>query len=730
MSERKTKRLSGAQYKRKREEKQNEAKKMFGSLTKFLVKSPEPESSCSSQLNPIDDLFCDKNENELTVENEKANDNTSSTDEMETEDNKDIDLYNTDTAEIDKAYFAMCMDLNDPACWPLTITTKILDILIEKGPIQNKQSTYPINELGRSFSSTYFYRKMPNGEKFNREWLIYSPKTDSIFCFCCKLFGKQEIKLVNEGFNDWQHTSDNLSRHEKTSLHIGNCTNWKNLELNLKNKATIDKNLQRYYDAEKKRWYQIVVRMISVVQFLAVQGLAFRGSSSRLYENNNGNFLKAIEMIGKFDDVMADHINRIQQSVALKNHMPHYAGNRFQNEIISILAAQIQKYILSAIKDAKYFSVILDCTPDMGHVEQITIILRYVHIQNDEVEVRENFVGFSPAQKSTGEAFYDFLIEKLSSLKLNVNDMRGQGYDNGSNMAGKHIGLQKRILDNYPRALFMPCNAHTLNLVVNDAAKVSFSTVDFFSNVSVIYNYFSGSPFRWQILKKHVKSLTVKQVSVTRWESRIKAIRPLRHELGEIYDSLIELAEECSTPIGQHEAKCLAMKIKSYKFICSTVIWYEILEKVNIISKMMQTVSWNLTSCAESINNILISFQSIRNDENFEKYLKIADELCESLEIQPEFPVEINLRRRHKRKQFDYEGDEDIQLTAKENFKINFFYVILDTAISSVTTRFETLSNFEQSFGFLYKFVEIGEDDIKKVASTFIINSRMANRAT
>lgn len=97
--------------------------------------------------------------------------------------------------------------------------------------------------------------------------------------------------------------------------------------------------------------------------------------------------------------------------------MPHYAGNRFQNEIISILAVQIQKYILSAIKDAKYFSVILDCTPDMGHVEQITIILRYVHIQNDEVEVREDFVGFSPAQKSTGEAFYDFLIEKLSSLK-------------------------------------------------------------------------------------------------------------------------------------------------------------------------------------------------------------------------------------------------------------------------------------------------------------------------
>lgn len=193
----------------------------------------------------------------------------------------------------------------------------------------------------------------------------------------------------------------------------------------------------------------------------------------------------------------------------------------------------------------------------------------------------------------------------------------------------------------------MPCNAHTLNLVVNDAAKVSFQLWIFLVMCQQYTITFPDHLFDGKFKKKHVKSLTVKQVSVTRWESRIKANRPLRHELGEIYDSLIELAEECSTPIGQHEAKCLAMKIKSYKFICSTVIWYEILEKVNVIIKMMQTVSWNLTSCAESINNILILFQRIRNDEKFEKYLKIADELCESLEIQPEFSVEINLRRRH-----------------------------------------------------------------------------------
>lgn len=110
------------------------------------------------------------------------------------------------------------------------------------------------------------------------------------------------------------------------------------------------------------------------------------------------------------------------------------------------------------------------------------MIFRYVHIKNDEVEVRKNFIVFYQAEKSTGESFYDFLIQKLRYLELNINYMRGLGYNNGSNMSGKHIGLQKRILDNYTRALFMPCNAHTLNLAINDAAKISFSTVDFFRN--------------------------------------------------------------------------------------------------------------------------------------------------------------------------------------------------------------------------------------------------------
>lgn len=105
-------------------------------------------------------------------------------------------------------------------------------------------------------------------------------------------------------------------------------------------------------------------------------------------------------------------------------------------------------------------------------------------------------------------------------------------------MKGKNVGVQKRILDLKPRAFFVPCSAHSLNLVVNDVAISCTEAVDFFSNIQEVYNFFSASVHRWSVLMKHVTSLTIKPLSVTRWKSCIDAVTPLRYHAGDIYDAL------------------------------------------------------------------------------------------------------------------------------------------------------------------------------------------------
>ena len=136
--------------------------------------------------------------------------------------------------------------------------------------------------------------------------------------------------------------------------------------------------------------------------------------------------------------------------------------------------------------------------------------------------------------------FLDAFLEKATELQLELSDCRGQSYDNGANMKGKHSGVQARMLDINPKAVYVPCANHTLNLVVVDSANSSTEALTFFGALTRLYVLFSSSAQRWEILKKHVE-LSIKSQSNTRWESRIKCIKPLRYNLKEVLLALKDL---------------------------------------------------------------------------------------------------------------------------------------------------------------------------------------------
>ena len=53
----------------------------------------------------------------------------------------------------------------------------------------------------------------------------------------------------------------------------------------------------------------------------------------------------------------------------------HYPGHNIMNEFISLLDHNVQLFFVAIMKEAKYFSVILDCTPDVIHQEKMTLII-------------------------------------------------------------------------------------------------------------------------------------------------------------------------------------------------------------------------------------------------------------------------------------------------------------------------------------------------------------------
>jgi len=161
---------------------------------------------------------------------------------------------------------------------------------------------------------------------------------------------------------------------------------------------------------------------------------AFSGKNEKIYQEANGNVLSLIEMIAKFDPIMQEHIRWIKDD-EIHNH---YLGYNIQNELINLLASEIKTKIIKKIKDAKYYAIILDCTPDISHQEKMFFVLKCVDISSTPIQVNEYFLEFLKVYDTSVKGLFDAIIDELKIVRLDINDLRGQWYDNGSNMKEKH----------------------------------------------------------------------------------------------------------------------------------------------------------------------------------------------------------------------------------------------------------------------------------------------------
>lgn len=235
----------------------------------------------------------------------------------------------------------------DPAMWPEIIIDSVRVILVENGPVSpDLEFEYPRDDHGRRFPPKCVKRKLKNGEVVVRSWLIYSKSVDAVFCFCCKLFDNTSVKmnLTTTGSKDWKNMHAILDQHERNPRHISALTAWIELQTRLQEDCTIDANLQKIVQAETHRWEAVLERLLSIIIFLSEQGLALRGDSDVLYQRNNGNFLKTVEFLAKFDNVMAEHVRKITDN---ETHI-HYMSHEIQNELITLLANSMHDYIQGA----------------------------------------------------------------------------------------------------------------------------------------------------------------------------------------------------------------------------------------------------------------------------------------------------------------------------------------------------------------------------------------------
>ena len=95
-------------------------------------------------------------------------------------------------------------------------------------------------------------------------------------------------------------------------------------------------------------------------------------------------------------------------------------------------------------------------------------------------------------------------------------------------MAGQCSGAAARIKSQYPKALYVHCASHRLNLCVAASCRIPMIE-DMMSQLCAVSDFFHQSPIRCAVLKEMIESLfpgadhTVVNVCRTRWIARLDA---------------------------------------------------------------------------------------------------------------------------------------------------------------------------------------------------------------
>ena len=99
----------------------------------------------------------------------------------------------------------------------------------------------------------------------------------------------------------------------------------------------------------------------------------------------------------------------------------------------------------------------------------MAICIRYV--DPTSLEVYEDCVGLYSTDRTDADTITKVIIDSLTRFNLPLNRCRGQSYDGASTMSGHRTGVCTQIQKKEPRAMFIHCMGHSLNLAVQDTCR-------------------------------------------------------------------------------------------------------------------------------------------------------------------------------------------------------------------------------------------------------------------
>ena len=250
-----------------------------------------------------------------------------------------------------------------------------------------------------------------------------------------------------------------------------------------------------------------------------------------------------------------------------------------------LLGTIITETVIKQIQEAPFFSIIADEVQDISSIEQVALILRYVHMVQDENKfaIEEKFITFSELHREmTGEAIAKIILESLKNLGLDCQFLRGQGYDGSGSMAGSVRGASSVVLREHHLALFVHCCSHVLNLAIANSCSLPLVVRNMIGSVSEVSKFLKHAKKRDNLEEvieggfKESKKKRVKPLCSTWWLEWYDAFEVFLELYPAILCALSDIAhKEDSVPWNNdtvRDANGLLATVEKFPFLLTLVV--------------------------------------------------------------------------------------------------------------------------------------------------------------
>ncbi|XP_054266894.1 52 kDa repressor of the inhibitor of the protein kinase-like [Macrosteles quadrilineatus] len=538
-------------------------------------------------------------------------------------------------------------------------------------------------------------------------WLAYSKLNDGAYCKFCVLFsseclGKGDLSvrtasLVGQPFKKWKDAVEKFQHHSNRNYHklatISADNFLKVAEGRIEDVATILDNRRKQ---EKEQNRAAILPIIETIILCGEQELPLRGDNDsgpltlEKPKNKDGKFRALIRHRAAYDSTLQDHVIKCPKNVT-------YLSPDIQNEIIGICGQIIQEKLAANVNSAECFSIIGDETLDVSGQEQLSICIRYV-TNEEHSSLREDFVTFVPLVDLGAESIAQKIIEACRKLGIDLeNKLVGQGYDGASTMSGCKSGVQTRIAKLFPKAMYVHCSSHRLNLVLSDSLNVPLIT----NSLGVLketVSFFRHNTQAGDILKENVKIFCPEstksrllKLCETRFVERQDSVNSFVELFPAIVPSLRQLSELNRS--FSVTASTLLAAMEKGSFLVSILVCEYIFGLTLPLSLYLQSPTKELASAIKYCDDILNRLKDLRagsgDEEQFHKIFE-RSKLMSELVLECEIEVPRQTKSQTKRDNHPHSSPEDY-------FKRAVFIPAIDGLIVNIEERFNQNRKFMSS---------------------------------